>query len=92
MATIGVRELRQQTTEILRKIREEKAEYIITHQGRPVALLLPVDAEAIEAAMLQAGKQSLSTDWEAYNQLADELRKNWPQGAKTKGILDDLRR
>ena len=52
MALIGVRELRENTTEVLRRVREEQAEYIITLHGRPTALLLPIDAAAAEAAML----------------------------------------
>ena len=38
MPLIGVRQLRQQTSEVLRKVREERAEYIITYQGRPTAI------------------------------------------------------
>jgi len=90
-ALIGVRELREQTTEVLRKVREEKAEYIITYQGRPVAMLLPVDPQAISAAMLQAGKRSASGGWEIYTRLAEMLRDTWPAGKKTQDILDDLR-
>lgn len=91
MALIGVRELRQQATEVLRKVREEKAEYIITHQGRPVAVLLPVDAQAIEAVMLQAGKRSASSGWEVYQHLATLLRQTWPEGKKAQSALDEIR-
>jgi prevent-host-death family protein len=40
---IGVRELKNRTTEILRQVRENRAEYVVTYYGRPVAVLLPVD-------------------------------------------------
>ena len=43
MPRVGVRELKNQTSEILRAVREERAEYIITYQGRPMAVLLPID-------------------------------------------------
>jgi prevent-host-death family protein len=39
---IGIRELKNQASEILRAVREEGAEYVITHRGKPVAVLLPV--------------------------------------------------
>ncbi len=91
MALIGVRELREQTTEVLRKVREEKVEYIITYQGRPVAVLLPVDPQAIEAAMVKAGKRSASSGWEIYIHLAEILRQTWPTGKKTQEIIDDVR-
>ena len=45
MPRVGVRELKNQTSEILRAVREERAEYIITYQGRPMAILLPIDVD-----------------------------------------------
>ncbi len=44
MPIIGVRELRERTSEILRAIREEQAEFVVAHQGKPVAILLPAPA------------------------------------------------
>lgn len=43
MPRVGVRELKNRASEILRAVREEGAEYIITYQGRPSAILLPID-------------------------------------------------
>jgi prevent-host-death family protein len=40
---IGVRELKNQATEILRQVRENQAQYVVTYYGRPVAVLLPVE-------------------------------------------------
>jgi prevent-host-death family protein len=48
MPQVGVRELKNQTSKILKAVREEKAEYIITYQGRPMAVLLPIDEEELE--------------------------------------------
>jgi prevent-host-death family protein len=48
MREVGLRELRDRASKILREVREERSEYIITHHGRPVALLIPVDQEALE--------------------------------------------
>jgi len=59
MPVIGVRELREHTSEVLRQVREENAEYVITHQGRPVALIMPVNPEAVEDAMVEASKANL---------------------------------
>ena len=42
METIGVRELKLQTSEILRKIREEGAAFEVTYRGRVMARLVPV--------------------------------------------------
>ncbi len=48
MRQVGLRELRDRASKILREVREQKSEYVITHRGRPVALLIPVDQEALE--------------------------------------------
>jgi len=52
MPQVGVRELKNRASEIIRAVREEKAEYIITYQGRPVGLLLPLDEEDWEDYLL----------------------------------------
>jgi prevent-host-death family protein len=42
---IGVRELKNQASRIVRAVREEMAEYVITMQGEPVAVLRPFTNE-----------------------------------------------
>ena len=93
MPAIGVRQLHNRTTEVVREVREAGAEYVVTHQGRPVALLLPVDTERLERAMLEAGKQAAATTaWERYARLAAETRERWPPGRRSGAALDDVRR
>jgi prevent-host-death family protein len=91
MPLIGVRELRERTTQVLRQVRDEKAEYVITYQGRPVALLLPISPEALESAMVQAAKQS-SGGWEAYARAAEQVRQAWDTQVETQAVLDEIRR
>lgn len=52
MPEIGIRQLKNETSEIIRAVREERVEYTITLRGEPVAILRPValvekDADAI---------------------------------------------
>jgi prevent-host-death family protein len=42
MPEMGIRELKSQASEIVRAVREERAEYVITHRGRPVAMIVPI--------------------------------------------------
>ena len=49
--TIGVRELKNQTSRVIRTVREEMAEYVVTLRGEPVAILRPLTEE--EARRLQ---------------------------------------
>jgi len=45
MPYVGIKELKNQTTEILRGVREDGMEYVVTFHGRPVAVLLPITDE-----------------------------------------------
>lgn len=92
MPLVGVRELRQRTAEVLRQVREEKAEYVITYQGRPIALLLPVDTEVVEATMVEASKQSVTGGWDAYVRVAEQIRQAWPAERETQQVLNEVRR
>lgn len=92
MPLIGVREMRQQASEVIRRVREEKAEYVITYQGRPVAILLPLDTEQAEEEMVQAGKRTVLDSWARYERLAAELRQTWPADLSTQDLLDAVRR
>jgi prevent-host-death family protein len=92
MSLIGVRELREQTSEVIRQVREEQAEYVITYQGRPVAIILPLDTERAEAEMARAGKRAIVDDWERYERLAAEIRRDWPAGLATQDVIDAIRR
>jgi prevent-host-death family protein len=92
MTIIGARDLRQKTSEVLRRIREEQAEYIITYQGKPVAILLPLDIEAVEQAILDVGKQGAACGWDAYAQVAAIVRERWPKSIPTEAVLDEIRR
>ncbi len=42
---IGIRELKSQASSIVRRVREEATEYVITHHGHPVAILRPIREE-----------------------------------------------
>lgn len=52
MPEIGIRQLKNEASEIIRAVREERVEYIVTLRGKPVAVLRPLapvekDADAI---------------------------------------------
>ncbi len=92
MPLIGVRELRERTSEVLRKVRDERVEYVITHQGQPIAMLLPVDKTAIEEAAVEAGKRNIAARWDLYARLADQISRAWPTDVHTQEVIDEVRR
>ncbi len=92
MSLIGVRELRERTSEVIRRVREDHVEYVVTYQGRPVAIILPLDAERAESEMVQAGKKAILSNWERYEQIAQEVRDAWPADLSTQDLIDAIRR
>ena len=92
MSLIGVRELRERTSEVIRRVREDRVEYVVTYQGRPVAIILPLDTERAEAEMVQASKGAVLGDWEQYERLAQEIRDAWPADVSMQDLIDDIRR
>jgi prevent-host-death family protein len=92
MALIGIRELCQKTTEILRRVQLNGEVYVITQHGRPIAFLSPLDQEKNEAEILRAARQSVPDGWQVYDRLANELRGKWPKDLSTQSVLDETRR
>jgi prevent-host-death family protein len=79
MPKIGVRELKDQATGILRQVREHQARYVITYHGEPVAALIPLDegwfegAERHALAAMQPG-DTLVVEMDA---LRREIDRSW---------------
>jgi len=48
MPSIGVRELKNRASEIIRRVREEQAPYIITLRGKPSAMIIPLEEDEVE--------------------------------------------
>jgi hypothetical protein len=57
-----------------------------------VALLLPINTESVEAAMVQAGRRNVVGGWETYARLAEQVRQEWPTERKTQDLVDEIRR
>lgn len=79
MTTIGLRELRQQASELLRRV-EGGEQVLITVAGRPSARLVPVSPRAwrswTEVADLFDGPADVQWDTDR-NRLDDGLRDPW---------------
>lgn len=81
MAEVGVRELKNHASEIIREVREEHTEYVVTYHGEPVARLVPIveeqDAEQI--------RQEL-------DELSEEIGARWNADESAVEILSAIRR
>ena len=56
MPRIGIRELKAHASEIVRTLREERVQYIITHHGQPVGVLSPIDEAQLDTLLVQAAE------------------------------------
>ena len=87
MPEVGVRELKAKTSEILRAIREQRARYVVTYRGRPVAALIPLDdAAAVEAS---AGEREA---WGRLERLGEEIGRGWRSPQTSTELLSQMRR
>ena len=89
MAEIGIRELKQRVSEIVRRVREKRETIIITYRGRGVARLVPMDGvESKKAAPSAEG----SAVWAEMDELAQEVGAHWPPGVPAVGGVQEQRR
>lgn len=51
---VGVRELKNRTSEILAEVREQEVEYVVTKHDRPVAIVRPYRADDDHENQIQA--------------------------------------
>jgi prevent-host-death family protein len=72
MPTIGVRELKQQTSQVLRRVRERGEEIEVTLHGRVVARLVPAAAPR--------ARRPASATWSSLDRVAREIGARWPKG------------
>ena len=85
MRSVGIRELRERTSEIIRLVRDEGAEVLVTHYGRPVARLLPVVSECRQ-------EDETGGVWADLDRLAAEIGARWPEGVSAAEAVAEGRR
>ncbi|MBC8508810.1 MAG: type II toxin-antitoxin system prevent-host-death family antitoxin [Chloroflexi bacterium] len=71
MVTVGVRELKQQASELIRQVREDGREFQVSYRGEVVALVVPVT---------RPQQTDIEDAWEQLDILAAEIGARWPEG------------
>jgi prevent-host-death family protein len=94
MSRVGVRELKNQATEIIRAVREDRAEYVITYHGRPVAVLMPLEEGWLEGETREAVRAASSAlqaraEMEALRQ---EIARGWTSEQTAVEVISEQRR
>jgi prevent-host-death family protein len=88
MREIGVREFKNKATTVVRSVRENQEEYLITVDGVPAAVLRPVTPEVEEAQRQEQIEQHLRE----LDDLADEITAAWKSPLSAAEIVAQQRR
>jgi prevent-host-death family protein len=88
--SVGVRELKTHAAQIVRQVREAHASYVVTHRGRAVGVILPIDGEP---DVPHAGENADATAaWETFLRAGRQLERRFAPGAGGVRILSETRR
>ena len=90
MPEVGIRELKAHASEIIRRVRERRARYVVTYHGRPVGLLVPLDEAGPAAPLL--GEEAGAQAWEELARLGEEIGRDWRSPLTSSELLSDMRR
>jgi len=85
LRSVGVRELKEHTSQLLREVGERGEEIQVTSRGRIVARLLP----PVEPRDLQG---DFDVVWADMDRLAEEIGRRWPAGVSGVEALGEDRR
>lgn len=85
---VGVRELKTHAARILRRVRESRTSYILTHRGRAVGLILPVEPTQ-EAA---SGSEDPAAAWDTFLRAGRQIERQFLPGVSGVRLLSEMRR
>ena len=85
MKSVGVRELKDQTNRILRRVRERGEEIQVTYRGHAIARLIP-------ASRRPRGGPASAAVWSDLDRLAVEIGARWPRGRSAVEAVREGRR
>jgi len=80
---VGIRELKQDASRIIRRVRETGEEMAVTVRGEVVAFLVPVAAPR---------RRRGRSPWTEVDALAREIGRRWPKGATASDAVREQRR
>ncbi len=93
MTDIGVKELKTRASQIVRNVRERRLRYVVTHRGRPVAMLVPLDLPEPAAGAERGAERGVPDEaWAELTRLGRQLAKTWPAGRSSAEALSEMRR
>ena len=84
-ADVGVRELKTHASEVIRRVAEEHATYVVSRRGKPVGLLTPV-------TMAMPPSNDGAVVWKRLESLGAELDRAWKVRKSSGALVSEMRR
>ncbi len=85
MREIGIRELKERASEVLREVRESREPISITLRGKIIAHIVPADDK-------QSALERDLAIWAEMDRLAEEISAHWPPGVSAVDAVREQRR
>lgn len=85
---IGVRDLKNRASELVREVHERDAEYIVTLRGHPVAVLKPL-SDRNEVELKRAEREDALS---RLDELAEEIARAWRSPKSAVKLVEEQRR
>ena len=88
--SIGVRELKTHAARIVRQVRDARASYVLTHRGRAVGVILPLDLA--DGAPQNPDDADTSAAWETFLRAGRRLERRFRPRVGGVRLLSTMRR
>jgi prevent-host-death family protein len=89
-ATVGVRDLKAHAARIVRDVRDARASFVVTHRGRAVGVILPLDTGDVTGPL--ADDLDAADAWQAFLTAGRRLERRFRAGVGGVAILSKARR
>jgi len=87
---VGVRELKTHAASILRQVRDARASYVLTHRGRAVGVILPLDLG--DGTSQTPDDADATAAWDAFVRAGRRLERRFRPGVSGVRLLSAMRR
>src|SRR6266849_3104372 len=87
---VGVRDLKTHAARILRQVRDARVSYVLTHRGKAVGVILPLEPAGGES--LQSNHADAAAAWAAFVRAGRRLERRFRRGASGVHLLSASRR
>ncbi|TAK22111.1 MAG: type II toxin-antitoxin system prevent-host-death family antitoxin [Chloroflexota bacterium] len=97
MRQVGIRELKNDASALVRSVREEGESINVTYHGRVVARLVPATPEVSPRLVpppmsAEERKRAMDEWWSGMQALGERITERWPEGISAVDAVRDVRR